>query len=159
MAFELQRSRVSVKRNKSGEIKSLAVRRFLSRRLLNRRFLDRRFLGRRFLGRRFLGRRFLGRRFLGRRFLGRRFLGRRFLGHRFLGRRSSSFSRSSFSRRPKMFQICHAARQNITRFQALTALSEQKVSRFDWFTRVRAKNGTVPVKKLTCFFQVPNLHT
>ena len=65
MAFELQRTRVSVKRNKSREIKLLAVRRFLSCRLLSRRLLSRRFLDRCFLGRHFLGCRFLRRRFQG----------------------------------------------------------------------------------------------
>ena len=30
----------------------------------------------------------------------------------------------------KMFHFCHTARQNITRFQTLTELSEQKVARF-----------------------------
>ena len=52
MAFDLQRSRVSVKRNKTPEFISLATR-----------FLGRRFLGRRFPGFRFPGHRFLGRRF------------------------------------------------------------------------------------------------
>ena len=156
LAFELQRSRVSVKRNRSPEIKSLAVRRFLSRRFLGRRFLGRRFLGRRFLGRRFLGRRFLGRRFLGRRFLGRRFLGRRFLGRRFLGRRFLGRRflgrrflgrhflgrrflgrrflgrrRSSFSRHPPVFSL---SKSLISRKQ-LREIELQMVSAisFGWF--------------------------
>ena len=53
-----------------------------------------------------------------------------------------------------LFLLFYICRQNITRFQAFTALSVQKVAGSGVYTGPY-EIGTVPVKKLTCFFQVP----
>ena len=47
------------------------------------------------------------------------------------------------------FAFAKEPSKNITSFQALTLLSEQKVARFGCLHEM----GTVPVKKLTCFIQ------
>ena len=57
----------------------------------------------------------------------------------------------------KIFHFCYAARQNITRFQALTVLSEQKVARFHCLHEsvrkmepCRSKSGPAFFRSQTC---------
>ena len=62
----------------------------------------------------------------------------------------------------KMFHFCQAIRQYINIYNLILGLNLAiwaKTCTVGLFTRDRTKYGTVPVKKLTCFFQVLNLHT